>query len=57
MAKKFEYSLADCACEYCLFFNGKTQACRREVCCCLEEKAAALARLREDAPEMQKWAG
>lgn len=54
MAKKFECSLSDCACEYCLLFNRKTQACRREACCRLEEKAAALARLRKDATEMRK---
>ena len=56
MGKKYEYTLEDCACEYCLYHDSKTQACRIETCCCLKEKAAALARLRAGKQEVQKCA-
>ena len=46
MGKTYEYTLEDCACEYCLYFNKRGKRCRRKVCCCLEEKRMALARLR-----------
>lgn len=54
MNKKYEYTLEDCDCRYCLHYDPKTQDCRQEVCCCLEEKRAALARLRNGKPETEK---
>ena len=43
--EKFRYySLADCNCAFCLFYKGKRRGCSLEVCCCAEEKAAAVAR-------------
>jgi|LFRM01.1.fsa_nt_gb hypothetical protein len=57
MVKKFEYTLEDCACEYCLYYEKATQSCGIDVCCCLEEKRAALARLRIGNQEVRKCAG
>lgn len=57
MAKKNEYTLEDCACEYCLYFDTKTQACQTETCCCEDEKEAARERLRAGNHGTQKWAG
>lgn len=54
MGKKYEYTLDDCQCCYCLHHDQKTQSCRLEVCCCLEEKRAALARLRNGKLETEK---
>ncbi len=31
------YTLADCACEYCLYYGGKKKGCQLEECCCAEE--------------------
>jgi len=31
------YTLADCACEYCLYYGGKKKGCQLEKCCCAEE--------------------
>ena len=40
---KFEnWSLADCACEACLYYSGEGKPCLRQICCCAEEKAEAL---------------
>ena len=42
---KFEHwSLADCACEACLYYQGKKKPCQRQICCCAEERAGALRR-------------
>ena len=57
MAKKFEYTLEDCACKYCLYYEKASQSCGIAVCCCLEEKGAALARLRAGNQEVRKCAG
>ena len=57
MGKKFEYTLEDCACEYCLYYEKITQSCGIDVCCCLEEKRAALARLRIGNQGVRKCAG
>ena len=46
MSKKYEYTLDDCDCRFCLHHDKKTKGCQLEFCCCLEEKRAALARLR-----------
>lgn len=56
MGKKFEYTLEDCACEYCLYFNWKAKTCQIKVCCCLEEKRKALARLRSGKARSSKCA-
>ncbi len=40
------YTLADCACEYCLYYGGKKKGCQLEECCCAEEIREA--RERED---------
>lgn len=57
MRKKYEYTLEDCACEYCLHYNAKKRKCKHEKCCCLKEKRIALARLRAGKPGSEKWAG
>lgn len=44
MGKGYDYTLEDCRCEYCLYFDSK-EGCQQEVCCCLEEKRAALVRM------------
>ena len=41
------YSLADCACKYCLHYLGKNFGCPLSACCCEEEKRLALRRERE----------
>lgn len=46
MGKKYEYTLEDCDCRFCLHHDQKTQSCQLEVCCCIEEKRAAFARLQ-----------
>lgn len=43
------YSLADCACEYCLYYGGKRSGkvtCLSEECVCKEEIADAKCRER-----------
>lgn len=45
MGKIYEYTLEDCDCRFCLYHDQETEICQLEVCCCLEEKQAALARL------------
>lgn len=57
MRKKYEYTLEDCACEYCLHVNVRTQKCKLDECCCLKEKRIALARLRAGRTESKRWAG
>ena len=57
MGKKFEYTLEDCACEYCLYYEKASQSCGIDVCCCLEEKRAALAWLRINNQKVRKCAG
>lgn len=57
MGKQFEYTLEDCACKYCLYYAKASQSCGIDVCCCLEEKSAALARLRSGNQEVRKCAG
>lgn len=54
MSKKYEYTLEDCDCRYCLYHDSKMQKCQIEVCCCLEEKRAALARLRKGKTELRR---
>ena len=36
------YTVADCRCEYCLFYAGKKHPCPLDVCCCEEERQEAL---------------
>lgn len=57
MSNKYEYTLEDCACEYCLYYNTRTRKCKNEACCCLKEKRIALARLRTGRAGIEKWAG
>ena len=55
MREKYEYTLEDCDCRFCLYFDQETESCQQDVCCCLEEKRAALARLqRSVAPRAKK---
>lgn len=42
IAGKYIYSLDDCRCEYCLYFQIGAGGCRLAECCCLEEKDRAL---------------
>lgn len=37
------YTLADCACIYCLYYSKK-RGCSQEVCCCEAEKQEAMER-------------
>lgn len=57
MRKKYEYTLEDCACKYCLYYSPIKQACKIETCCCLEEKRIAIPRFRADRQESNQWAG
>ena len=41
------YTVADCACELCRWYDGKKRLCLLESCCCAEEREEAL--LREQA--------
>ena len=42
---KFEHwSLADCACNYCIHFAGRENPCPRDVCCIADIKAEAIRR-------------
>ena len=41
---RFEWSLADCACEHCLYYRGKKRLCPLEVCCCEKERRKAFIR-------------
>ena len=48
ISNRFEWwSVADCACEHCLFYRGKTRPCPLETCCCEDIRQEAL--LREQA--------
>ena len=38
------YTLADCACIYCIHYAGKDRQCPLEVCCCAEERREAILR-------------
>jgi len=39
---KFQgYSIADCACELCIHYAGRSSPCPLEICCCIDEKAEA----------------
>jgi hypothetical protein len=38
------YSLADCACEFCIHYAGKDQPCPLDVCCCADERREAFLR-------------
>jgi hypothetical protein len=40
--ERFEYHLEDMDCLLCLFYRGK-KGCSRAVCCCLDERADAIA--------------
>ena len=44
---KFHYHMEDMSCDLCLFYRGKSRyrkhGCERVACCCLAEKADALA--------------
>lgn len=57
MRKKYEYTLDDCACEYCLYYKTRAKRCKNENCCCLKEKRIALVRLRAGKTGSEKWAG
>jgi len=46
MSKKYEYTLDDCDCRFCLHLDKKMKECQLEFCCCLEEKRAALAQIQ-----------
>lgn len=60
MGKDYEYTLEDCRCEYCLYFDSK-EGCQQEVCCCLEEKRTALVRMAASSlhqkinPKAEAW--
>jgi len=47
MEKEYEYTLDDCDCRYCLYFDEVEENCLIETCCCLEEKQAALLRISD----------
>jgi hypothetical protein len=51
MGKKYEYTLEDCDCKYCMYFGSKTQTCKNETCCCLEEKRRAQEQLHAGKSE------
>lgn len=54
MSKKYEYTLEDCDCRFCLYHDQEADACQLDFCCCIEEKRAALARLRRSvAPRVE----
>jgi hypothetical protein len=44
------YSVADCACEWCLYYDGKC-GCALESCCCQKERDEAQLREREAAAQ------
>ena len=44
--EKFEYTLDDLACEYCLHYQGKRKPCPLETCCCEEERREAIERMQ-----------
>ena len=54
---KYIYSIEDCRCEFCLYFYGNPKKCQINICCCLAEKEAALARIQIDNEEARKCAG
>ena len=39
----YQYTVEDCACEYCLYYRPH-RACTQKVCCCAEERRLALER-------------
>ncbi len=41
--EKYRYTVPDCACEVCLYYSRKN-GCKRNVCCCAEERRQALER-------------
>lgn len=46
------YATADCSCELCVHYAGKSFPCPLDVCCCAEEREEALRRetaAREEA--------
>ena len=43
-----DYSVADCACEYCLYYKGKKRGCSLGTCCCEVERAEAYKRERQE---------
>lgn len=45
----YPYTLADCSCKYCLYYQGKKKPCPLPVCCCAEEKRLAMERERPQA--------
>ena len=57
MSKKYQYTLDDCACSYCLYFDARSKTCQIDICCCLAEKEAALARMQIGSEETRKCAG
>lgn len=46
-AKK-EYTLEDLDCQYCLYHQKSDKPCQLDVCCCTEEKSAALWRAQNN---------
>ena len=43
---RFQYYLEDMNCTHCLYYQGKKQGCVLDICCCEEEKQAAIANSR-----------
>lgn len=48
------YTVEDCACKYCLYYQGKKKGCTLEICCCEEERQQALAREARKAHKRSK---
>ena len=38
------YTVADCACKFCLYYSGKCRGCTIKICCCLAERQQAAER-------------
>jgi hypothetical protein len=45
------YTLADCDCRLCLYWQGKRLGCLLTVCCCEEEKRQAAQREQTNIKE------
>lgn len=45
------YTLEDCDCVYCLHYQGRSNPCPLESCCCAEEKAEALKKMAAGSME------
>lgn len=49
LSGKFQYSMEDMECQYCLHYKGKRKPCPLDVCCCAEEKQEAMRRAQAEA--------